>query len=154
MFEQLIYTFLISISPLGEARAGIPYAILRDVPFFWAFMVGVVGNLLIFPLLMWLIDTFSAKLWPSRTYRKGVISLSRRAKKGVGANLSKYGFWALMFFVMVPLPGTGAYLGTIAAHVLKIERSKAFWAVSLGVFISCMVMAIGSYYGNKGLELL
>jgi len=154
MIEHLIYAFILSISPLGEARTGIPYAILQGVPFFWAFAVGLIGNLLIFPVLMWLIDTFSAKLWPSRTYRKGVISLSRRAKKGVGANVEKYGFWALMLFVMIPLPGTGAYLGTIAAYVLKFERPQAFWAVSIGVFVSCAIMAIGSYYGNKGLEML
>ncbi len=154
MIEKLIYTFLLSISPLGEARTGIPYAILQDVPFFLAFAVGLGGNLLIFPLLMWLIDTFSAKLWPNRMYRKGVVKLSRRAKNGVGPNMQKYGFWALMVFVMVPLPGTGAYLGTIAAYVLKIDRHKAFWAVSIGVIIACIVMAIGSYYGNKGLEML
>ena len=154
MIEKLIYTFLLSISPLGEARTGIPYAILQDVPFFWAFVVGLIGNLLIFPLLVWLIDTFSAKLWPNRTYRKGVINLSKRAKRGVGSNFEKYGFWALMLFVMVPLPGTGAYLGTIAAYVLKINRHKAFWAISIGVVISCLVMTVGAYYGNKGLEML
>lgn len=154
MTEKLIYTFLISISPFGEARAGIPYAILQDVPFFWGFLVGLIGNLLIFPLLWFLIDNFSQKLWPNRTYRKGVISVSRRAKRGVGDKVDKYGFWALMVFVMVPLPGTGAYLGTIAAKVLKMEGHKAFWSVSLGVLISCLLMAVGSYYGNKGLELL
>lgn len=154
MIEKLIYTFLLSISPLGEARTGIPYAILQDVPFFWAFAIGLLGNLLIFPLLMWLIETFSAKLWPNRMYRRGVIKLSRRAKNGVGPNVRKYGFWALMLFVMVPLPGTGAYLGTIAAYVLKLERQNAFWAISIGVMISCIIMAIGSYYGNKGLEML
>lgn len=154
MIEQLIYTFLISISPLGEARAGIPYAILKDVPFVLAFVVGLSANLLVFPLLMWLIDTFSTKLWPNRTYRKGVINISRRAKKGVGSNLTKYGFWALMIFVMIPLPGTGAYLGTIAAYVLKVERNKAFWAVSSGVLVACTIMAIGAYYGNKGLDML
>src|SRR5690554_3761387 len=103
MIEIIIYTFLLSISPLGEARTGIPYAILKDVPFFWAFVAGLLGNLLIFPFLMWLIDTFSAKLWPSRTYRKGVVKLSRRAKNGVGPNVQKYGFWALVIFVMMPL---------------------------------------------------
>ncbi|MEX2593119.1 MAG: small multi-drug export protein [Anditalea sp.] len=154
MLEKLLYTFLISISPFGEARAGIPYAILKDVPFSLAFTVGLLGNLLIFPLLMWLIETFSQKLWPSRTYRKGVINLSRRAKKGMGIKMEKYGFWALMILVMIPLPGTGAYIATIAAYVLKIERKKAFWSISLGVLISCIVMTVGAYFGNIGLDLL
>ncbi|MFC7000007.1 COG2426 family protein [Rufibacter roseus] len=154
MLEVLIYTFLLSISPLGEARAGIPYAVLNDFPVGWAFLVGLIGNLLVFPLLMWLIDTFSNKLWPSRRYRRGVIHFSKRAKRTVGAEVQKYGFWGLMVFVMIPLPGTGAYMGTIAAYVLKIERKKAFLATSLGVLVSCIVMAIGSYYGNLGWKSL
>ena len=57
-----------------------------------------------------------------------------------------------MIFVMIPLPGTGAYVGTIAAAIFKINRQKAFWAVSLGVIISCIIMAIASHYGNMGLD--
>ena len=154
MLETLVYTFLLSISPLGEARAGIPYAVVNDLPLSWAFPVGLVANLLVFPLLMWLIDTFSKRLWPNRVYRRGAVSLSKRAKRGVGAEIQKYGFWGLMIFVMVPLPGTGAYMGTIAAHVLKIERGKAFLAISIGVLVSCSLMAVGSYFGEMGLERL
>jgi uncharacterized membrane protein len=152
MFNILLFTFLLSISPLGEARVGIPYAILNDVPFAWAFIVGLVGNLLIFPLLMLLIDTFNARLWPNRHYKKGVVRLSRIAKKRTGDSIEKYGFWGLMIFVMIPLPGTGAYVGTIAAALFKINRQKAFWAVSLGVICSCIIMAIASHFGNMGLE--
>ncbi|MCC9168805.1 COG2426 family protein [Pontibacter harenae] len=154
MLKTLIYTFLLSISPFGEARAGIPYAVVNDIPLTWAFAVGLAANLLIFPILMWLIDTFSKRLWPNRVYRRSAVSLSKRAKRGVGAEIQKYGFWGLMVFVMIPLPGTGAYMGTIAAYVLKIERGKAFLAISIGVLVSCTLMAAGSYYGNMGLENL
>lgn len=154
MLETLVYTFLLSLSPFGEARAGIPYAVLNDMPLALAFVVGLIANLLIFPLLAWLIDTFSLKLWPNRTYRRGVVSLSKRAKKSVGTEIQKYGFWGLMIFVMIPLPGTGAYMGTIAAYVFKIGRKSAFMAVSLGVIISCILMAAGSYFGNMGLDAL
>lgn len=150
----LVYTFLLSLSPFGEARSGIPYAILNDVHIGLAFGIGLVANLFVFPLLTWLIDTFNKRLWRHRPYKKGVVFLSKRAKKSVGVHNDRWGFWGLMIFVMIPLPGTGAYLGTIAAHVLKVERRKAFLAISLGVVVSSLVMAVGSYYGNKGLELL
>ncbi|AHM60304.1 hypothetical protein D770_10235 [Flammeovirgaceae bacterium 311] len=152
--DELVLTFLLSISPFGEARAGIPYAVLNDVHILLAFVVGLTANLLVFPVLTWLIDKFSSRFWRYRTYRKGVVSLSRRAKKSVGVHNQKYGFWGLMVFVMIPLPGTGAYIGTIAAHVLKIERKKAFLAISIGVIVSSVLMAVGSYLGNIGLELL
>ncbi len=154
MVNHLIITFLLSISPFGEARVGIPYAILNEVPFAWALLVGLGANLLIFPLLIFLIDTFNSHLWPNRFYKKGVVRLSRIARKKTGSSIQKYGFWGLMIFVMIPLPGTGAYLGTIAASIFKIDRRKAFWAVSLGVFISCIVMAVASHYGNLGLDRL
>lgn len=152
--HELIYTFLLSISPFGEARSGIPYAVLNDVHVVLALAIGLSANLLVYPVLTWLIDTFNKRLWHSHVYRRGVVFLSRRAKKSVGVHNQKYGFWGLMVFVMVPLPGTGAYVGTIAAHVLKIERKKAFMAISIGVIISSILMAVGSYLGSIGLKLL
>ena len=152
-YEILFYTFLLSLSPFGEARAGIPYAVLNDVHFSWALLVGLVGNLLVYPVFMWLIDTFNERLWPYRPYKKAVIRLSRMAKKGAGDNISKYGFWWLMVFVMIPLPGTGAYMGTIAAAIFGIERRQAFRAISLGVLISCLIMAFGVHLGSLGLSL-
>jgi uncharacterized membrane protein len=59
-----------------------------------------------------------------------------------------------MVFVMVPLPGTGAYTGTIAAALFGIERKKAFLAIALGVFISCALMVALSYAGRYGVSLL
>ena len=152
MLHDLIITFLISISPLGEGRVGIPYAVLRGVPFPIAFATGVFANLLVFPLLTWLIDFFNVRLWQHRIYKKGVIKVSRMAKKKAASSIQKYGFWGLMVFVMIPLPGTGAYLGTIAASIFKIERKKAFWAISFGVVIACIIMTFAAHWGNKGLE--
>ncbi len=155
MLEKLLYTFLLSISPLGEARVGIPYGILNDIHIVWVFVIGLIGNLLVFPVFMWLINTFDKKLWPFRAYKKSVLFLSKRAKKGIKKERNKqFGFLALMLFVMVPFPGTGAYMGTIAAFVGKMERKRAFLAVSLGVLISCIIMTVGAHFGNIGLDLL
>lgn len=151
MFETILYTFLLSISPFGEARAGIPYAILNNVHFLVAFVIGTIGNTLIYPLFMWLIDSFSQKFWPFRVYKKSVIFLSKRAKKLAGKDLQKHGFWGLMIFVMVPLPGTGAYMGTIAATIFKIERKRAFLAISIGVVVSSIFVALATHFGQIGL---
>lgn len=153
MINLILYTFLLSISPLGEGRVGIPYGILNGLNPILAFFVGLAANLLIFPIMMFLIDAFNAKLWPYKFYKKQNIRLIRRAKKGVGAQIQKYGFWGLMIFVMIPLPATGAYLGTIAAYVFKLKRKEAFVATSMGVTISCLLMAAGSYLGHLGISL-
>ena len=154
MLKILIYTFLLSILPFGEARVGIPYAVINNVHWLVALAIGLAGNLLVYPLFMWLIDRFSKKLWPFSFYKKSMIRFARLAKKGVGEKLQKHGFWGLMVFVMIPLPGTGAYMGTIAAALFKIERRKAFLAISLGTIISCILMAGGAYAGTVGWSLL
>ncbi|WP_299761594.1 small multi-drug export protein [uncultured Pontibacter sp.] len=154
MLETLIHTFLLSLSPFGEARAGIPYALLNNVNFIWAVLIGTIANSLVFPLLMWLIDTFSKRFWPFRAYKRGVVFVSKRAKKIVGGNVQKHGFWGLMVFVMIPLPGTGAYMGTIAANIFKIERKRAFLAITLGVIISSVFVGAGSYLGLLGWQKL
>lgn len=152
MFYDLLFTFLISISPLGEGRAGIPYGIVRGVPVPIAFATGVVANLLVYPIFVSLINTFNVKLWPNRTYKKATVKFSRLAKKKAASSIEKYGFWGLMIIVMIPLPGTGAYLGTIAAAIFKIEGKKAFWAISIGVVIACIIMTFVGHWSNVGLK--
>lgn len=152
MLENLINTFLISISPFGEGRAGLPYAFFNDIHWLLAFAVALSGNLLVYPIMMWLIDVFNHKCWKYTTYRKAVVYLSKMAKKGAGPKIKKHGFWGLMIFVMIPLPGTGAYMGTIAAAIFKINRWQAFLAISIGTFISCALVAAGFYLGSKGVS--
>lgn len=150
----IISTFLVSISPFGEARFGIPFGILNGLNPVLAFLVGLIGNLLIYPLFMYLIGAFNARLWRFKIYKKNAVKLMRRAKNGVGGSIQKYGFWGLMIFVMIPLPVTGAYMGTIAAYIFNIQRKKAFLAVSLGVTISCLIMTLGTHFGKLGISLL
>lgn len=149
MLLDLIWTFLISISPVGEARAGIPYAItVGKIPVWLALVVGLAANLLVFPLFYSIIRYSNKVLWRRRFYKKSSVYLSRRAKKKVGGSINKYGIWGLMVFVMIPLPVTGAYIGTIAAFVLGMDYKKAFLAVSLGVTISCVLIAAGFYFSD------
>jgi uncharacterized membrane protein len=147
MIKTAFYTFLISILPFGEGRAGVSFAAINGLHAGLALLIAVIGNIIIFPLMMWLIDTFNHKLWPYRRYKKKVIWLSQLAKRGSQLKIEKYGFWGLMIFVMIPLPGTGAYMGTIAAVIMKMERRKAFLAVGLGSVISCLIVWSGIYLG-------
>ena len=154
MIADLIHTFLLSISPLGEARIGIPYGIVNGLNPLLVFAVGLGANLLVYPVFKYLLDNFDTKLQKYRPYKKQSVKLARRAKSGVGKSIKKYGFWGLMVFVMIPLPVTGAYMGTIASHIFKIKRKKAFLAISLGVTISCTLMAAGTYLSKMGIELI
>lgn len=149
MLTEFITTFLISMSPLGEARAGIPYGVMNDLPVGWAFLVGWGANLLVFPLFFKGIQFSNKTLWKSRTYKKSAVYLSKRAKRKTKSSIDKYGLWGLMVFVMIPLPITGAYIGTLAAYILGMDYKKSFFAVTVGVTISSLIIASGMYFGTS-----
>ena len=137
MLKDIIFTFLISFSPFGEARVGIPYGIEHtDLTLIWVFMIALSANLLVFPLFYRVIEFFNNHFLKSKWYRKAAIYLSLRARRKTGAVVQKYGAIGLLIFVMIPLPFTGAYIGTIAAYIFKIEYKKALLAINIGVFFA------------------
>lgn len=141
MLEDIVITFLISLSPFGEARAGIPYGELNGLPVAVALLVGLTANLLVFPLFYKSINVFNKYLLQNKWYKKGAIKLSLRARGKTKNFIKKYGVWGLMVFVMIPLPVTGAYIGTIAAYIFGISYQKSFIAISSGITISSIIVA-------------
>ena len=140
MFSDILFTFLISISPFGEARAGIPYGELNGLPILLVFVIGLAANLLIFPLFYRVIEFSNKYFSKNEFYKKSVIYLSSRAQARTKNMIKKYGIWGLMVFVMIPLPVTGAYTGTIAAYIFGISYKKAFIAISSGIVISSIMV--------------
>ena len=141
MIEDILITFFISLSPLGEARAGIPYGELNGLPLAVALCVGLIANLLVFPLFYRCINLFNKHLLQNKLYKKSAIKLSLKARGKTQSFIKKYGVWGLMVFVMIPLPVTGAYIGTIAAYIFDIEYKKSFIAISSGITISSILVA-------------
>ncbi|MBC8265567.1 MAG: small multi-drug export protein [Flavobacteriales bacterium] len=141
MFWDIIFTFLISFSPFGEARAGIPYGELNGIPILWVLLIGLLGNLLIFPIFYKAIEVANKYLWKHKAYKKSAIYLALRARTKTKDVIQKYGVWGLMVFVMIPLPVTGAYIGTIAAFIFGISYQKSLIAISTGITISSIMVA-------------
>ena len=143
----LIKTFLGSISPLGEGKVWIPWAIEKhSVNREIAFLVGVTANLLIFPLFYRSINFLNKILLKHSWYKKSAIKLSLRARVKTKKFVKKYGVWGLMVFVMIPLPFTGSYIGTIAAYIFGIDYRKSLIFINSGVTISCLIVAFGWHY--------
>src|SRR5690606_40974587 len=119
---DLVIAMLWSISPFGEAKVGIPYAILNDVNIYVAFIFCFAANVLVFPLMIFFLDSINRYFFKWRFYKKTSVYVARKAKTGAQKGIEKYGFWGLIFFVMLPLPGTGVYAGTIASYIFKIDK--------------------------------
>ncbi|MDA7729046.1 small multi-drug export protein [Flavobacteriales bacterium] len=141
MLQDILFTFLISFSPFGEARAGIPYGELNGLPIMLVFIVGLVANLLVFPIFYKAIELANKHLWKNPLYKKMALFLALRARTKTKEVIKKYGVWGLMLFVMIPLPVTGAYIGTIAAFIFGISYQKSLIAISSGITISSIMVA-------------
>src|SRR5690606_2171983 len=149
---DLIIAMLWSISPLGEAKVGILYAILNDVNIYAAFIFCFIANVLVFPLMSFFLDSINRYFFKWRFYKRSSVYIARKAKTGAQKGIEKYGFWGLMFFVMAPVPGTGVYAGTIATYVFKIDRKKAFLANTIGIFFSCVIIWVSTVLTMKGIN--
>jgi len=141
MLQDILFTFLISFSPFGEARAGIPYGELNGLPIMLVFVIGLLGNILVFPIFYKVIEMANKYLWKNPLYKKTALYLALRARSKTQKVIKKYGVWGLMIFVMIPLPVTGAYIGTIAAFIFGISYQKSLLAVSIGITLSSIMVA-------------
>ena len=146
MFQDILFTFLISFSPFGEARAGIPYGELVGLPILLVFVIGLTANLLVFPVFYKAIELANKHLWKNPLYKRTAIYLSSRARTKTRTVIKKYGIWGLMVFVMIPLPITGAYIGTIAAYIFGISYRKSLIAISSGITISSIMVTAFMYF--------
>jgi uncharacterized membrane protein len=148
MFQKDVLAFLISMVPLIELRGGVPFAVGMGLPYVESLAVCVIGDMLPVPfiyffarkVLIWGAD----KKYIGKFFRfclekgeKGGQKLRHTAGRG-GL------FVALMLFVGIPLPGTGAWTGTLAASFLNMGIKSTALAVSLGVIIAGMIMGLAS----------
>ncbi|MGF1559209.1 MAG: COG2426 family protein [Flavobacteriaceae bacterium] len=151
MVQDIIIAFLWSISPFGEAKVGIPYGIVNGVNIYVVFIVCLTANILIFPLMQFFLKNINKYLLRWNFYKKSALYIARKAKLGSGDNIKKYGFYGLIFFVMLPIPGTGVYAGSIASYLFKMDVNKAFMANAIGIFFSSIIVWVTTLLTMKGI---
>jgi uncharacterized membrane protein len=130
-----------SISPFGEAKVGIPFGLLKDLNPYMVLVLALIANIMVFPIMAFFLIRLNGWLmrW-AKWYKRCAIWVAQRAKKGSKEQLEKYGYIGLTLFVMVPLPGTGVYAGTIAAYIFKMDTKKSFYANTIGITISSLIV--------------
>ena len=149
--KKYLIAFLVSMVPLIELRGGVPIAVGMGVDTFTALAVCVVGNMLPVPIIYF----FARKVLVWGADKKYTGKFFRfcleKGERGGQKLVSKAGrgglFVALMLFVGIPLPGTGAWTGTLAASFLNMGIKSTALAVSLGVVMAGVIMAVVSLTG-------
>jgi uncharacterized membrane protein len=151
MLKKYLFCFLVSMVPLIELRAGVPFAVGMGLDYFTALPICVIGNMLPVPFIY----LFARKvlLWgrDKKYIGKFFTFCLEKGEKG-GRKLTRAAgrqglFIALMLFVGIPLPGTGAWTGTLAASFLNMGFKSTTAAVCLGVIIAGIIMGVVTMTG-------
>ena len=148
---QYFIVFLISMVPLIELRGAIPIAIGMGLPAIPAIIVCAIGNMLPVPVIYFFARKFL--LWGAQQRYIGrlcsfFVVKGERAGQRLVEKTGRGGlFLALMLFVGIPLPGTGAWTGTLGASFLNMGIKSTALSVSLGVIIAGIIMTTVSLLG-------
>jgi uncharacterized membrane protein len=147
MLKEYLIVFFISMVPLVELRGAVPYAVAHNLPLLQSYIIAIIGNMLPMPFIFF----FARKVleWGKdkpvigkfftfclEKGEKGGKKLQEKAGRGL--------FLALLLFVGIPLPGTGAWTGTLAASILDMDFKKSVKAVVCGVVLAGIIMGLGT----------
>ena len=147
MLKNYLMVFFVSMVPVIELRGAIPIGLGMGLPILPTYLVCVVGNMLPVPFIY----LFARKvlLWGADKPVIGkfftyCIEKGEKGGKKLQATAGKGLFVALLLFVGIPLPGTGAWTGTLAASFLDMDFKSSIIAVMLGVMLAGIIMGLAS----------
>lgn len=141
---KAISVFLISMAPVVELRGAIPYGVAQGLPLWLVFVLGVAGNMVPVPFIILFLRHIFAWLQKNPRTAPIVEKLIRKAHLN-GKKVEKYRSLGLFILVAIPLPGTGAWTGSLVASVLDIRLRKAFPVILAGVATAGIIMIVISY---------
>lgn len=145
-YGKEILVFIISLMPILELRGGLIAAALLNLDPVRSYIISIIGNVLPVPFILLLITKILAWMRKSRLslLNKFAAWLDKKVNKHKG-QIEKYGYLGVVLFVGIPLPGTGAWTGSLIASVLDLDRKKTFGAVMIGILIASVIMMLVSF---------
>lgn len=151
---KVLTVFLLSMVPLLELRGAIVAGSIAGLPWYVSYVVSVVGNILPVPIIL----LFVRQVFSFMKKRGG--RLERAAcwfeSKGTSKSdkVTKYATFGLFLFVAIPLPGTGAWMGSLIAALMNMRFKHSIISVFLGVLTAGLIMSLACYGIISGLEFL
>lgn len=170
-FKDIFWVLFISMVPIIELRGAIPVGATLGLPFYVNYAVAAIGNLLPVPFILLLIPhilNFMERFKIFKPIVKWVRKKAMKNSKKIGKDTAPYdaniteaessvestdtnekmqrnAFWGLFLFVLLPLPGTGAWTGSLVASLFNFPKLKSFLAIALGVLGCGVIMCLASY---------
>ncbi|MEO0289184.1 MAG: small multi-drug export protein [candidate division WOR-3 bacterium] len=141
---------IISMLPVFELRLGLPLAMtLFKMDYFSALLFSILGNFIpVIPILLLLKGVYKIfeKITPVKKFFDWVIERTEKRSK----DIKRYEFWGLVIFVGIPLPGTGAWTGSLAAVILNLDFKRSLLAITLGILLASIIVSIFIFMGKIG----
>lgn len=143
-YGKELIVFIISLMPILELRGGLIAAALLGLDIVPAFIICLIGNLIPLPFILWFITPIFNWLKKSKHLSKLVNKIENKAlsKKD---KIEKAEFWGLLFFVGIPLPGTGGWTGCLIASLINMDKKKAMIAATCGVLLAGVIVGSVSF---------
>ena len=138
-----LIVFLVSMLPIVELRGAVPLGVFMGVNPWLLFLLAVIGNTLPIPFIILLARPIVNFFLRTKLFRPLGTWLEEKVRKNAH-KVVKYEFWGLFLFVAIPLPGTGAWTGSLIAALLDMRLKNAFPSILLGVIAAGIIMIFGS----------
>lgn len=139
-----IIIFIISLTPILELRGGLVAAAILGIEWYIAFPICVIGNILPIPFILLFIKHIFRFLRNVPAFRTIIPKLEKKAGEK-GSLINRGRFIGLFSFVAIPLPGTGAWMGALAANLLDIRIKRSFPLIFLGIITAGIIMLLIAY---------
>ena len=146
-FGKCVFTMLVSMIPIIELRGGLPFGVALGLPYYLAFPAAVIGNIIPTPFIIVYIRKIFMLMRKYMPRLNGLVDKLEPKAHLKGKKVLKYQSIGLWLFVAIPLPGTGAWTGSLAAAFLDIRLKKAMPAVVLGVLTAGCIMLTLTHVG-------
>ncbi|MBR4579391.1 MAG: small multi-drug export protein [Oscillospiraceae bacterium] len=131
--------------PVAELRGAIPFGVARGVGLWSAIIAAILGNLLPTPFIILFIRRLFAWLRVKSQWLNSLVSRLEARAAGKEETVRRYAFWGLVILVAIPLPGTGAWTGSLVAAMMDIPLKKSLPAITVGVVIAAIVVSVITY---------
>ena len=148
---QILIGFLLTILPISELRGGLPviveYCVRNGVSIWPYFLAVLILNISVIFIIFMFFDFAHKAFMKYRWYRNvigRILNKMRNKTKKIKNRMNAWGYFGLMFFVAIPLVGTGAWTGTTIAWMLELDRLKSFAAIASGVVIAGLIILLFS----------
>ena len=138
-----IIVFVVSMIPILELRGSILAAGFLKMEFLSTYIIAVIGNMLPIPFILLFIDKIFG--WLKKTKMKNMVEKLESRALSKSDQIKKYGKFGLFLFVAIPLPGTGAWTGALAASLLRMKPKDSIMPIFLGVLAAGLVMSLISF---------